>query len=83
MFRLRRYVNGKLVHTSKPQADKTQMLRWIDNYQADWSRHLEDGHRPEMVGTNQGKEVVRLSPDELLVTTTEDVNLRFVIIERK
>lgn len=82
MFRLRRYVDGKLVHTSKPRAEKAELLRWMENYQADWSRHIEDGHLPEMIGTNQGKEVSRVSDDELLVTTTEDRKLRFIIVER-
>lgn len=82
MFRLRRYVDGKLVHTSNPQVEKTQLLRWMDNYQTEWSQHLEDGHLPKMVGCNQGKVVDRISADELRVVTTEDRQLRFVIVER-
>lgn len=85
MMKQRTYVDGKLVKTSKQAHEPEVVRKWMDNIEREWSKHLEDARLdPEaMYGTNQGKEVTRVSIDELLVTTTEDKKLRFLNVEVK
>lgn len=84
LMRQRTYVDGQLVKTSSIQPAST-IRRWMDNVQREWSKHLDDAHiDPEaMRGTNQGKEVIRVSIDQLNVITTEDKSLRFLNVEVK
>ena len=78
------YVNGKLERTTKPNTIE-QLRKWIDNTEREWSKNLDEIRtNPEAFrGFNQGREVSRVSIDELLVTTTENKKLRWINVERK
>ena len=80
LYCLRRYVDGKLVHSSKLPSEIEILYRYMDNYEREWSSNLEFAQLPEAVGNNQGKIVTRVSLDELHVVTTENHILRFVIV---
>lgn len=77
------YVDGKLAHTTKPNTLET-LRRWTDNMEKEWSQHIPESPKAAeaMRGCNQGKTVTRVSLDELHVLTTEDFQLRWIIVER-
>lgn len=79
-MRQRLYIDGKLTKTTKPNTPET-LRKWLDNAQQMWSAHLGPLALPGEFDPNNGHEVTRVSPDELLVTTTGNRKLRIVNIE--
>jgi len=78
MARFRTYVDGKLTKSS--ETDYTRAVRWLDNIQRDWSSNLGPLVQPGEFDPNNGHEVTRVSEAELLVTTTGNRKLKFVIV---
>lgn len=77
-MRQRVYVDGKLSRSTKP--DTIEVLRrYLDNIERDWLRNgmfpLTAAGEPDPNGAH---EVLRVSPDELLVTNTRGCKLRWI-----
>lgn len=79
-MRQRFYLDGKLQKTTKPN-DPAKLRVWLDNLETEWSSELGPLVAPGEWDPNNGHEVTRVSPDELLVTTTGNRKLRFVNVE--
>jgi hypothetical protein len=78
MKRYRFYYNGKLSKSTEVTPERGQ--KWLDNSQADWSKNLMPQVAKGEFDPNNGSEVTRVSPTELLVTTTGGHKLRWVIL---
>lgn len=76
-MRQRLYFDGKLHKTTKPNEPET-LRRWLDNAEKMWSAHLGPLTLPGEFDPNNGHEVTRVSPDELLVTTTGNHKLHYI-----
>lgn len=76
------YVDGKLTRTAKPR-DLATARQWMTNMEREWSRNLGPLTLPGEFDPNNGHEVTRVSPDELLVTTTGNKKLRIINVESK
>lgn len=79
MARFRTYLEGKLNKSTEVTIERG--TKWLDNTQAEWSRNLMPLTLPGEFDPNNGHEVTRVSPTELLVTTTGNRKLRFVVVE--
>jgi len=77
------YIDGKLQKTTKPNSQET-LRKWLDNLERDWSKNgmmpLTPIGQFDMNGAHQ---VIRNSPDELIVITTAGKSLRFININSK
>ena len=80
-MRQRLYVDGKL--TKSVEGDAAKLRRWLDNAERGWLEHgLNPLTAPGEFDSNLAHEVTRVSPDELLITSTSGSKLRFVNVER-
>ncbi len=76
-MRQRYYFNGKLLRSSS--GDVVKLRKWLDNVEKEWrgrglSRYTESG----AIDMNEAVSIERVSPDELLITTTADHKIRIV-----
>ena len=79
MARYRTYLDGKLNKATEVTHERG--IKWLDNTQSEWSRNLGPLVVAGDFDPNNGYEVIRVSETELLVTTTGNRKLRFVLVE--
>lgn len=76
-MRQRFYLDGKLTKSSNGTPER--LRKWLDNMEQEWTKH---GMFPLTAegefDLNKAHEVVRVSVDELLITTTAGKKLRIV-----
>lgn len=80
MTRFRTYLDGKLSKSTEVSS-RERAIKWLDNSQEQWSKNIGPIVAAGEFDPNNVHEVTRVSETELLVTTTGNHKLRFVVIE--